>query len=152
MTNTEKILINDYVKAVKEGNNSEAMKIVNSGFLAVVLYKLKDLIGTLTASINNLKPFGETVRNTINTLKGALFELEKNLKTDSLKNVASAVLELAVAVLILSSIDDKKLTTSLGAVTGLLIEMMTAMKAMDKISGKGIKETNSITNIIIKKE
>ena len=29
MTNTEKILINDYVKAVKEGNNSEAMKIVD---------------------------------------------------------------------------------------------------------------------------
>ena len=29
MTNTEKILINDYVKAVKEGNNSEAIKIVD---------------------------------------------------------------------------------------------------------------------------
>ena len=137
-------------EAMGGSNASEAIKLVNSGFLAVVLYKLKDLIGTLTASINNLKPFGETVRNTINTLKGALFELEKNLKTDSLKNVASAVLELAVAVLILSSVDDKKLATSLGAVTGLLIEMMTAMKAMDKISGKGIKETYSITNIIIK--
>lgn len=29
MTNIEKALINDYVKAVKEGNNSEAMKIVD---------------------------------------------------------------------------------------------------------------------------
>ena len=29
MTNTERLLINDYVKAVKEGNNSEAMKIVD---------------------------------------------------------------------------------------------------------------------------
>ena len=135
-------------EAMGGSNASEAIKLVNSGFLAVVLYKLKDLIGTLTASINNLKPFGETVRNTINTLKGSLFELQKNLKINSLKKIATAVLDLAVATLILSSIDDKKLATSLGGVTGLLIEMMMAMKAMDKISGKGAKEAYCIANII----
>ncbi len=76
---------------------------------------------------------GYAITTTLNQTTAALQTFQKKLKVDTLRELAKALGILSASLLVLSMIDSTKLTTSLGAITVLLVEMTAAMAVLNKM-------------------
>lgn len=75
-----------------------------------------------------------------NNLRASLYNFNKSIKFDQLKKIATSLLILSAALLILSTIDSEKLKSSLSALTMMMTELFIAYGVMDaaKWDDKGI--------------
>lgn len=116
---------------------------------------VNDVIATFKQTAKSLP---STVGGTLTALTNALNNMTAEVQSKALKQIALGVLALAVALKILSEIDDKGLAKGLGAVTVLLAEMVGALTLLMKVlssgdfakSAKGIYALGSVTNSLIK--
>ncbi|MBQ3693101.1 MAG: tape measure protein, partial [Clostridia bacterium] len=111
-------------------------KIVNIALLVVLIrtvQKLKSVMSTLGS-------FGRPLHNLNGVLvstKGALTAFTNNIKSNTLITTASAIALLAAALIGLSMVKEERLTSALGAMTTLFVELFGSMLLMDKlIEGK----------------
>lgn len=76
----------------------------------------------------------------LNSIKSNLWTFNKSIKYDNLKKLATALLMLAAAMLVISLIDTDKLVSSFAAVESLVFTLMAVINQFDKInSAKGLK-------------
>ena len=121
--------------------------VLGSGLLAVIINFVNRLtkgINAVTSSASGLMKSVSNIPKVFTAIQGFLNGLTKSMKQNSLslllRSIASSLLELAIAALILSTIDDDKLTSSLMAITAMFIELTAAFKIVSGSSlDRGIK-------------
>ena len=137
---------------------------INNKFLFFLTDLHKNLVAILDPKKGITGAFGELTKmpSKINSVFGSLTAnmntMTRNVKADSIQKIAVAVLVLAVALKILSSIDAPGLAKSLSAVTVMLFEMTVVLDVLMKNLGdsnfskslKNIYALGSVTNALIK--
>lgn len=126
------------------------MKSFTNIFLGV-----KDVLETFKQSAKSLP---KNIGGTLTALTNSLNSMTTEVQAKALKQIALGVLALAVALKILSEIDNEGLAKGLGSITTLLAEMVGAMAILLKLlssgdfakSAKGIYALGSVTNSLIK--
>jgi tape measure domain-containing protein len=111
--------------------------IFSSGALVFVSKGLKTLIKSISKLIDGVSNFGKLTKGITGVLDSAKESLEawqKDVKSEILVKIAKAVAILAASLFVISKIDSEKLGTSLAALTGLLVEVMAAMKIASKFT------------------
>jgi hypothetical protein len=93
--------------------------------------------GFLHESFIVMRKFIPNFRAMSNEFTFALQGMQSSLNAGALKSIATAVLILAVAMLLMSTINPAKLAASAAGVTALLGELMLSMKIFVSANGKG---------------
>lgn len=115
--------------------------------------------GFLVAATNIASAFSEisgSAAGVLNEMKNSLKLMQAEVKAEIIKSIAVAVLLLAGAAYILSTLDGKKLAYSMSAIAGLMVALTVAMKILmaDKsgidLTGKqAIKKAVSMNGIAL---
>ena len=105
-----------------------------AGGVGFGLFKLFKSLGDILDGFGDISEnFGEILEN----LGGCLEGFQQKLKAEALKKIAVAVAILAAALLVLSFIDEDKLSTAIAAVTMLFAELLGSMAVFSRISKGG---------------
>ena len=125
------------------GDVKALIDTANSGIFTAILLGLKKTITGFSRQFEN-SSIGilDTIKNAfggitkvLDGVKESLSVWQQSLKADILLKIAKAILVLAVSLTILALIDGDKLVSSLGAVTGLFVDLFAAMAVFDKMGG-----------------
>lgn len=105
------------------------------------------MISTLTKFIKSLKASSPTtiiskINSTLSSLNTALKQFTVSIEAGALRDIATSILMLAGACLVLSTLDGEELAKSLGAVTVLLTEVSGILVVLHKLSS-----TSKLTGI-----
>ena len=138
--------------AFRNGDINKGLDTLNTGIFSGILLGIASFVKGLTDTFDGVGGILENVTDILDGVKGCLEAYQQDIKSGVLLKIASAVGILAVAILIISTIDPTKLATSLGAITVLFGELMGSMAAFNKISdiGKGsIKNVATMIGIAV---
>ena len=134
---------------------------VNSGLFAGILLGINKFIKSLTNITSNgpriiggirdiLDGVSGSLQDILDGVSGSLQAFQSQLKAGALLKIASAIAILAGSLVVLSMIDEGKLTSSLGAITGLFIELFGSMTIFEKIAGgSGFKSMGKVSRAMI---
>lgn len=115
---------------------SSITALAQGGILYTIVLELQGLVKMINNSIN---PIGG-ITDTLNTARVALLNFSKSLKAKTFSNLGSALIKLAIALMILSTIDADRLASALTAAGIAMAEMSLMMNSMNKMGGgSGIK-------------
>lgn len=124
------------------------LDVVNGGLLAAILFGVKKFIGNLTKVVESGSLLG-SLKDLLDGVKGCLEAWQNNLKANTLLKIGGAITLLSASLLVLSTIDPVKLTSALGAITGLFIELFASMSIFDKIANNGFDSIGRVTRAMI---
>lgn len=101
-----------------------ASVLAGGGLVALMITFMKKIRGVFD-KIEDLNPVKvlKNIESLFGTLVDNVNQLKKAKAADALKDFATAVLEIAVAILILSTIEPERLVSALGAISALIWEM-----------------------------
>lgn len=135
-------LLSDLGKTLAEGIStgdfSGVLDIINTGLFAalIILFK-KFLNGGLKLDIGG--GFLGKLSGIFEGLTGTMEAMQTNLKAGALLKIAGAIGILTASVFVLSTIDSKKLTSALTAMTVMFTQLGVSMSVFEKIAaGPGI--------------
>ena len=123
--------------AFKNGNINSLLDILNGGLFASILLGIKKYISGITEKFDSTVTFIDRIKKILGSVEDALKSFQDNLKAGTLIKIATAIGILAASLLVISSIDPNRLTSSLGAITVLFGELVGAMALFNKIVSKG---------------
>ena len=123
--------------AFKNGNINSLLDILNGGLFASILLGIKKYISGITEKFDSTVTFIDRIKKILGSVEDALKSFQDNLKAGTLIKIATAIGILAASLLVISSIDPNRLTSSLGAITVLFGELVGAMALFNKIASKG---------------
>ena len=142
------------IGAFRAGDFSEMIDVLNGGLLGGLLISLnkfvtgsKDLPSVISSVTEGLKSYipdftgiVDKVKSALDGVRESIESWQKNLQAETILKLASAVGILALSMLIISSIDQEKLTGALSAITVMFGELTAAMILLNKINaGNGSK-------------
>lgn len=120
------------------------INILTAGGIGLLLKNLFKLKGAFSISETI-----ETFKEGIETLKDTLAAFQLKVKTDALLKIAIAVGVLALALLILSSIDPEKMNTGLKGMTAAIAELVGALSVIDKLKTDPKSMVTNATGMIL---
>lgn len=88
----------------------------------------------ILAPLRTLEKIPSTLNNLLGTLTTTLHQFTVQIKAESLIKIATAVGILAASLLVISSIPTEKLTASIGAIGGLMAELMASFKVLSNMN------------------
>ena len=101
----------------------------------VILVAIADAILTFTSALKELSNDKEKIVSSISgmfdSIGGAFKSLSKRISADTIKTIATAILELAAAIFILTILDQDKMLMSTLVIGGLLAELALIMEEFD---------------------
>ena len=140
-----------------ESKGTDVSKLAEGGFLAYlaigltkVINKLKklDIQQVLEGITKFFTGDGESkgligsIQETFETLTNSIKTFTESIKVKMLEVISDSLIKLAAALLIISLVDSDKIASSLGAMAGMLAEMVTTLAIMNQINtGKGFNKT-----------
>ena len=133
---------NGLANAFNNGNISEGLNVINGGLLATILLNLKNLVSgdgisdalqNLLHPIESLKDSLKPMTGILDEVKGCLQAWQSDIKANTILKIASAIAILTVSLVVLSAIDQSKLSTSIMAITGLFANLMGSMAILGKL-------------------
>ena len=134
--------------AFKNGNLKNLIDLVNSGIFTSILLGLNKWISGLQNIGETAKGFTSAIKNIFDTVGDSLKSWQENIKSKTITNIAIAIGILAVSLWILSGIDAEKLGSALTAITVVFIELMGAMKFLNKMGSGGLGGFKAATMMI----
>ena len=123
--------------AFKNGNINSLLDILNGGLFTSILLGIKKYISGIAEKFDSTVTFIDRIKKILGSVEDALKSFQDNLKAGTLIKIATAIGILAASLLVISSIDPNRLTSSLGAITVLFGELVGAMALFNKIASKG---------------
>lgn len=118
---------------------NKALNLVKTGAAIKMVKALKDMFGevadvaeTTKGVIGSLKGIGSGIKDSLGALKDTLEQYQKDLQASTLIKIAGAIAILAGALMLLSSIDGRKMTTGLAGLAGIFVELTAAYVLMSK--------------------
>ncbi len=124
-------------EAISNGDSDKMMSIINGGMFATVLYVFKDFVNTLDGlakRIAQVTTGGGAVTDFLNTVRAGVLNFNKGLKVDLLVKTAGAIALLATSCLILTGIDEDKLSSTFAMITGLISVLTIAVAALTGVN------------------
>lgn len=103
-----------------------------TGGLAVGITKLLFTLSDLFGDVGEL---GENFVEVVGGLGDCLDAFANKLNAEALKKIAVAIAILAAAIVVLSMIDEEKMSTAIGAITMLFTELLGSMAIFNRIGG-----------------
>ena len=125
--------------------NGDISEVLNNGLFASILLYIRKFVKNLSKSVKDLSLL-EGVKNTLDGIQGCLEAWQTNLKAETLLKIAGAIGILAASLFIISGIDENKLGSSLAAIGGLFVELISALAALEKINSSSIKPLSGIVS------
>lgn len=126
------------------------LDVLNGGLIAALLLGLKKLMVTFSNLAKNGPGWIGGIRALLDGVKGSLTAFQNDLKANTLLKIAGAIGILALSLLVLSTIDPVKLTSSLAAITIMFVELFGSMAIFEKIAGdKGFKSMGRVSLAMI---
>lgn len=124
---TLKNSINSFIKMLNQNGDT----VLKGSIFTVLIVKLKQLLKLFNNSkIGSLLTTPKKLSATLTTLNKSIAQFSSFY---ALKAVATSILELAVALLILSGINKEKLNTAITAITGLFLNLLHAYKSIEGV-------------------
>ena len=126
------------MNAFRSGDIKSAVDVFNAGVIGSILLSVKNFIKNFKGSIGEIADVGNKIGGILDSVKGCFEAWQQDIQAKTLMKIASAIAILAVAILVIASIEPSRLTASLGAITALFAELMITMKtftAIDSIKG-----------------
>lgn len=138
------------VNAIRSGDFSKVMTILNQGIFGAILLAVRHFIGNFGKAFAGGFGLKDKISGIFGSLQGALTSLQANLNSKTLMNIAIAVGLLTASIIGLSLVNPGKLASSLTALTVMFTELLGAMAIVAKIStGKGIAGMTVISGALI---
>ena len=126
------------------GDFNEFIDLLNGGTLVGIGMAMLKFIEHLLTVVNRAGGMFSNVNKILFNLKNTLLTFQAQIKAEILIKIAKAIAIITASVVVLSLIDSEKLSSSLGAVTVLMGDLMASMAAFSKI-GSGIGNVFKIT-------
>ena len=123
----------------------DIFEVINSGLFASILLAIRNFIKGLSDPFEKIS-FLDRVKEILDGVKGSLESWQQNLKAGTLLKIAGAIGILAAALFVISGIDEGKLGSSLGAIGGLFVELISALAVLEKINSSSIKPLSGIVS------
>lgn len=132
-------LIKEQVSKLMETMTGDGVaNIIKNGLIFTLISGVTKLVDSLKSGTDSFKGLVDNIQTLLDGVAGALKAWQNDLNAGALKKIATALLILAGALLILSMIDTDKMLVSLGAATTMMVELMVAMKVLEKFVKPGI--------------
>lgn len=116
----------------KKSGFEQLMDVVNAALFASLLI-------TMQRFISSLKDMTKSVSGVFDQLGKTLKTFQTKVKADALFKIAAAMVLLAGAVFILSTIDQEALAQSMAAMVGGFIALVGVMKLLDRLKSGSVK-------------
>ena len=129
--------------------NAKLDLALDGAILASVFYNFKNILIQVRKFLTDADPL-KKIKDTVVQIYDTLFQLEKKINADYFLTIGAALLMFATSLLILSSIDGKKLAASLGAITVMFAELVGVMKLMSAMKLKNSKTFKTLQKSLIK--
>lgn len=140
-------IIKDGVDHLQPVNGANVL--AGGGVVALLITFMKKVKGVFN-KIESFDPVKavKKIETLFDALIGYVNQLKKAKAAEALKDFATAVLEIAVAMLILATIEPERLVSALGAISALMWEMTKVFEVLSAGSNKlKLWEKSDITNI-----
>jgi len=138
------------LNALDTANFDSIFDIINGGLFAAILLGIRKFISSLTSITDGAGGFFDGIIGILDGVKGSLEAYQNSLKAGTLLKIAIAIGILAAALVVLSTIDSKKLTSSLAAMSVMFVQLFGSMGVFSKIMGsKGFKGLPKVTFAMI---
>lgn len=108
---------------------------INGGLLAALILAIREFVTKGSGALDNVSGMFDGLVGILDGVRGSLEAWQQNLKAKTLLTIAGAIGILAASLLVISTIDSKKLTSSLLAITAMFGQLMGSMSLYSKISG-----------------
>ena len=143
--------IKDILKGTGEGlstffEDADLGFSIGGVIFATLFYNLKNALVQIRKIIAMANPFAD-IGDTFSQVRVTLFQWEKDLNANYFIKIGAALLMLAAALMVIASIDDKSLGTSMMAITVMFAELVGVMKLM---SGLDFTKPGRIGNMVLK--
>lgn len=136
--------------AIRSGDFSKVMTVLNQGIFAAILLAVRHFIGNFGKAFSGGFGLKDKISGIFGSLQSALTALQANLNSKTLMNIAIAIALLTASIIGLSLVNPGKLASSLTALTVMFTELLGAMAIVAKIStGKGILGMGAISAALI---
>ena len=135
-----KALWNGIVDVLKGVDYNAVIDIVNAGLLTGILKSVKGFVDTFGKTMKTVGDSVKGVTDVLEAVKDTFVAYQQDLKAQTLLKIATAIAMLAGSVLVLSIIDSKKLSASLGALTGLFANLIGSIVIFTKLPIFGKKK------------
>lgn len=133
------------VKAASQNIHwSDVLDTLNSALFLGVVLLFRRFVQTFSGIIDSWKAVMGSAGGVLDQLTSNLKTMQSKVKSEIIRNIAISIGILAVSALLLSTIDGKKLGISIGAITGMMVALITAMKVLT-FQGKGAKNLDAKT-------
>jgi hypothetical protein len=127
--------------SVQNADYNALFDVANGGIMTALGVFITKFIKSGGDLLDNAGGFLDKFGDILDGVGEAINAFTGQIKANTLKTIATAIGILAVSLVVISMIDSDKLTTSLGAITAMFVELMGAMSIFGKISGgKGLKD------------
>ena len=143
--------IKDILKGTGEGlstffEDADLGFSIGGVIFGTLFYNLKNVFVQIRKIIAMANPFAD-IGDTFSQVRDTLFQWEKDLNANYFIKIGAALLMLAAALMVIASIDDKSLGTSMMAITVMFAELVGVMKLM---SGLDFTKPGRIGNMVLK--
>lgn len=135
----------DRIRNSISGGDTTAVDMLNTGLFAAILLAVKKFIKKLPTLTDMAEGILGKVTGVLDGVKKSLAAYQSQLKAGTLLKISVAIGILAASLLILSTIDGKRLASSLAAVTTMFIELFVSMAAFEKLSGGGLLSMSKLS-------
>jgi tape measure domain-containing protein len=112
---------------------SDILDTINTGLFLGLVLTFRQFVKAFTGTIGQFQSIMGKAGGVLDQVTSNLKTMQQKVKSEVIRNIAISVALLAASALLLSTIDTKKLGIALGAIGGLMIGLITAMK----VSGGG---------------
>lgn len=131
---------------IKDGNFQNIVNVLDQLLFGGVLLSIRKFITNLGKGSGEEKTgLFDTIKESFESLTGALKSMQTTLKSATLEKIAIAVALLTVSLLALSFVNVKNLAKALAAITVMFVQLLGAMAVVSKISGSaGILKMGAI--------
>ena len=120
--------------AFRSGDIKSVLDVVNGGIIASILLGIRKYISGITEAFDGSATFVGKIKEILSTVGDALKAWQQNIQAGTLMKIAAAIGILAASLLVLSTIDKERLSSSLGAITVLFAELMGSLAIFNKMN------------------
>ena len=133
-------------EALRTGDIKAALDVFNTSVFSGILLNIKNITKSLQLFFGTVNK-GSVTKNLsliISNLKDSLYALQFDIKADALMRIAKAIAILAASLFVLSLIKPERLAAGLGGLAFGIIELMAALKYLDKFTEKSFKNLGKL--------
>jgi Tape measure protein len=117
---------------------------VNLGVMGTVGLFIYKFMKSFQGILDGFAEIGENAAGVLSQLSDNLKTMQNEVRAKIILEIAIALALLAAAIWVLSKIDTEDLGKALGAISIMLLELVIALKALEKTAGQGMKSSASM--------